>query len=160
MLTSFELEDLAYIVKNGGENLEINVPDEDGWLLLHSASYYGNLSIVSYIMNHEVNLEAVIPGVNMTALLLAAMSGFYEIVQVLLENGANVNHVDHMGRTALHLTNSGKVCEILLKNGIDYNLKDFSSVYIGETALEAAIRENKIDVISAIKSYIMDLGQG
>ncbi len=47
----------------------------------------------------------------------------YEIVRLLLENGANVNAADKFGRTALYEAASPEMIRLLLRYGADVNLK-------------------------------------
>ncbi|KAB1671266.1 hypothetical protein [Gossypium barbadense] len=58
-----------------------------------------------------------------TALHLAACEGWIEVVDLLLEKGADVNSLDHWGRTPLSDTHSfrhNEVCKILeARGGID-----------------------------------------
>src|SRR5438105_21342 len=98
MLTVLELDELSQCVEGGMEVSDLETPDEDGWCLIHSAAYYGNIKILSYIIRQNSNIEPLVPGTHMTPLLLAATSGCYEAVLLLLKRGANINSTDHMGR--------------------------------------------------------------
>ncbi len=151
MLTVAEIEEIEQSIE--GIALEnLNMPDDDGWLLIHSAAYYGNIKLLKFALENakELAVDVAIPGTQMTCLLLAATSGCYDSVKTLLEHGADINAVDHMNRTALHLTNSGKIAELLLEKNINKNIRDKGNVFSGETALDTAKREGKLAVISAI----------
>lgn len=59
-----------------------------------------------------------------------------------MKNGANVNHKDKDGKTALNISvekSFGKIIEILIQNGADTNEKYKD----GRTALEIAIGKSK-----------------
>lgn len=158
MLTTVELEELARCLETGIRIEDSSRRDEDGWCLLHSAAYYGNIRLLNYLLSHDYDLEVTIPGTHMTPLLLAATTGHSDAVLILLEHGANVNAIDHMNRTALHLTQSGKIAELLFYHGIDYTVRDKSLVSpTGETALETAAREGKLAVQSAILKFTSPL---
>jgi ankyrin repeat protein len=54
---------------------------------------------------------------NRTALMLAAQSGNYKIVERLLQFGADVNKKDNNGNTALSLTTDKNIAALLMKYG-------------------------------------------
>lgn len=65
------------------------------------------------------------------------ISGDLDIVEVLIENGADTKCRNERGNTPLHYASSAKVAKILLENGADFNATNI----FGNTALhEAAIR--------------------
>ena len=157
MLTAVELEELEQCIRSDVSVGSANICDDDGWCLLHSAAYYGNHRLLEHLFRQEPrpDLEMMLPGTRMTPLLLAATTGHYDAFMLLLEYGADVNATDHMNRTALHLTQSGRIAEALLRYGINYHVHDKSPVsHHGETALETAIREGKLAVQSAILKFI------
>lgn len=156
MLTTVELEELAQCIESDIGIGNAYACDEDGWTLMHSAAYYGNTKLLEHLLRQDPcpNLEITIPGTHMTPLLLAATTGHYDAFALLLEYGANINATDHMNRTALHLTQSGKIAELLLQRGINCHIEDKSLVtHRGETALETAMREGKLAVQSAILKF-------
>jgi ankyrin repeat protein len=74
--------------------------------------------------------------------MLATKNGHTDIVQSLLNNGANVNAIDNKGRTALILASengAAGIVQILLEKGADINAQNF----YGETALTYA--QGKLD---------------
>ena len=57
---------------------------------------------------------------------IAARFGYKEIVEALIENGADINIKGHFGYTALHEAcrkNNIDIVNILIKNGADLNIK-------------------------------------
>jgi ankyrin repeat protein len=67
-----------------------------------------------------------------TPLHCAAWKGHYEIVELLLEAGADVcaqNGNEHWGTTPLHAAahaNQAKIAELLIEHGADLNAQDLS----------------------------------
>jgi len=58
-------------------------------------------------------------------IIIATMYGYKEIVELLIDNGINVNQRNNIGRTAAYYTNKHiDILEILLKNGLDIDSKD------------------------------------
>ena len=62
-----------------------------------------------------------------TALHWASQNGDAEVVQMLIQNGCDVNSKDTYGQTALHWASENghaKVVQILIQNGCDVNSKE------------------------------------
>ncbi len=86
-----------------------------------------------------------------TALMLAAAGGHFDIVKLLLENGAKVNAETSTGWTALMLASrNGRhdTVEILIERGANVNAKDRQ----GRTALSHALGWEHKRVIQLLKS--------
>lgn len=80
------------------------------------------------------------------------------LIKSLHVKGWKVNSYDYDGRTALHLAASEghiEAVKYLLTHGADPLLKDAR----GNDALGDAIRENRKDVVTYIRSYIQELKQ-
>jgi ankyrin repeat protein len=76
-----------------------------------------------------------------TALMLAAYNGHTNIVAMLIDHGAEINHADTNNRTALMYSSSGqfpKTVKLLIDKGADVNIKD---THEGWTALMFAAAE-------------------
>lgn len=160
MLTLYEVNELAKStdqLTSPDELTQFNLRDEDGWLVLHSAAYYGNTPLLAYILHHHKDqIEATIPGTHMTPLLLASLANHYNAVALLIRHGANTNAKDTDLRNALHLTANGKIAELLAHYGTDLEAYDKNPIHSGpgETPLETAKREGKIHVQTAILEFL------
>jgi len=80
-----------------------------------------------------------------TALAIASFDGYKEIVEVLLQKGADPNVYDEMGIPPIlgaARTNRGEIIEMLIKNKANVNIKNKSGE---ETALHYAAEYNSGD---------------
>mmetsp|Transcript_9786 Transcript_9786/g.12776 ORF Transcript_9786/g.12776 Transcript_9786/m.12776 type:complete len:450 (+) Transcript_9786:147-1496(+) len=77
--------------------------NDKGWTALHYAASQDNLEAVAALIDARVNLDAATKYEKSTALHLAAVDGFIEVMKLLLLNGCNPNARNLLGRTAMHL---------------------------------------------------------
>ena len=87
-----------------------------------------------------------------TELIDAARNGQDDLISSLLDLGANVNHEDRGGRTALLFAaahGSADVVSLLIEHGADINHED----KYGETALLEAARSGSADVVSLLLEH-------
>jgi ankyrin repeat protein len=93
-----------------------------------------------------------------TSLHRAALFADKEMVELLLNHGADAMLKDHHGQTALHVAagnrNSIEVLNFLLAHGADINAKD----HHGQTALHAAAEHGKsIEVLNFLLAHGVDI---
>jgi ankyrin repeat protein len=112
-------------------NADPNLQDHSGWSALMKAVYQGNTACVEALVGQsrqEVN----------RALLVAALTGHRDIVQVLLKNGAEVDTRADDGRTPLMLAaakGDNDLVSALLAAGADPTLVDKSGATAGALAM-------------------------
>jgi Ankyrin repeats (3 copies) len=85
--------------------------------------------------------------------LAASRNGHAEVVDILLEHGANMSMVDFGGDTALLLAARGgheKIMESLLKKGADSNFAN------GESALHIAVKRQSPSMVALLLEYRAD----
>ena len=139
----------------------VDAQDNDGYTALMLAGLHGNKSIVSLLLSKEakVDIKSYIyrsnaywgnefKGAGDTALLFASAGGYPEIVELLLDYGADVNFQNKFGETALIKASTRVLIQnrkevyrryvetvrVLLNNKADAHIKD----WIGSTALGRA----------------------
>ena len=98
--------------------------DNEGWSALDWAVVGGENDVVKVLLEHGVDAEK--DGRN-KALCLAAEEGHEVTVQMLLDNGANVNAKDWLGSTALDWAAPGgheMTVRVLLQNGCNLYSRD------------------------------------
>lgn len=111
-------------------NLEPNL--ENGWTALHWAAYRGNLSAAKYLLDEGAKLEAVAPtNYNQTALNLAILGGQTEMLEFLLESGANCNYTDWLMVSVLSYAfkqRSREMVKILLEHGAVFDERENKNI--------------------------------
>ncbi|CAN0042396.1 unnamed protein product [Pylaiella littoralis] len=76
---------------------------EDGWAPLHAAARFGHASTAAALLEEGgADLDAVTGDHGSTALHVAAISGFDEVLVVLLDAGSDMERADSGGWTPLH----------------------------------------------------------
>lgn len=149
---------------------EINVSDESNERMLVQALLRGDVPKVKDIVNEKVDLESK-NTLSDPMLHIALRYGYvprssnfkvekspvereriiYDMVSILLKNGAKINSIDQHQYTPLVMAvrrgNIYKVVELLLENGAEVNLKCKS----GDTALHIAVRlQSKLETIKLL----------
>lgn len=95
---------------------------------------------------------------NMCPIHIAARFGYKEIVEALIENGADINIKGYFGYTALHEAcrkNNIDIVNILIKNGADVNIK---SGRYGFMPLYLACENNYEEIIDILIKNGANLG--
>lgn len=93
-------------------------------------------------------LEAKIPDTGL-ALINAANKGDFEVVEALLDSGADINTRDEQNQTALHQAASRghtPIVKLLLEHGADVNAKNL----FGQTPLLVPVYRESLDIAGAL----------
>ncbi|KAG8196720.1 hypothetical protein JTE90_014456, partial [Oedothorax gibbosus] len=121
------------------------------WTILHHACRGGWTDIVKRLVdNKSTNLDALTT-LGMSPMLVAAFEGHSDVVELLLEAGANVNFSDENG-TVLHYASKAGWHHIVKKitdNGTWKSLKDSRNKYLMTPLLLAAC-EGHADVVQLL----------
>lgn len=141
----------------------LEATDGDGFRAIHLA--HRSYDIMEALLSYEPkpDIDALIDdGTNRTALMEAASDGPFDVIQLLLKNGAQVNAKDEDEWTTLNFTmlrkdrfgDAAQVASYLRAHGADV---DSSSVF-GVSTLYLAIRHEKDDVASSLLDPIVEDG--
>jgi len=106
---------VAFLIQKGA-NTEMKLAN--GETALHTCAYYGQLELLSYLIDTcGANMwERIKDG--KTSLMLAVVQNYRNLVEELLNRGANVDDNDIYGTTSLILAaqrGNKEICELLLK---------------------------------------------
>ncbi|MBN3298262.1 ANR50 protein, partial [Amia calva] len=92
-----QLEAISLLLRHGADS---NAQDKEGRPPLHSAAWRGHASAAGLLIDSgAANVDQACCQQGATALCIAAQEGHTDLVEVLLEKGANPNHADRYGRT-------------------------------------------------------------
>lgn len=133
-------EATSYLLKDGNTNL-------------HIAAKNGHTEML------KVLLEKYSPSLNdfdETPLMIGALYGHSEVVELFIANGANINQRNNFGETALMMASHEghkDVVKVLLEKGGKVNLRTNS----GETAFSLASQKGHIEVMDLLKDYGADV---
>jgi ankyrin repeat protein len=104
-----------------------------------------NIEQIQRALDEGADMNTEDPHLRRSPLVLAALRGYLEIVSLLIKHGANVNHTDSTGFTALlEAARRGHtpIARLLIEGEADINYAD----RFGVTALEAAAVNGHLDV--------------
>ncbi len=94
--------------------------DRDGRTMLINAAVYGKYEVAKYLLAHNANIHAA-DGLGFTALHGAVKGKDAQMVQLLLESGADANAKNALGNTPLFVASWQRpdIIKLLLEHGAD-----------------------------------------
>ena len=137
---------------------DIEAKDDDGINALVYASTYNNEEMVKFLLekgadaNTVCEIENEHTDIASTPLMNAAYRGNTNIINMLLENGADINYTTDFGMTALMMAasfNQFEAAKVLLENNADTSITD----EYGRTALDLAKSEDYKDIVELLEKY-------
>ncbi len=141
---------------NGNPSL-IHARDDEGNTPLHLAAYSDRMDVAQFLIGKGASGDMVNEH-GYRPLHCAANRGSVLMVQLLLERYHNVTSVDKNGNSALHLTDSPDVLELLIQKGADPNTENnhgFAPLHFalskGNTQAARVLIENNADVNAAAR---------
>ena len=126
-----------------------------------TAAKAGDIDTIQEYIDKGFSVDEKSPHVGDTALLLATASGHRDIVELLLEHGANVDVQDNYGTTALMAAaNRGNrdMVELLLEHGANPNKQMIATEYTpSDTALIYAAARGQLDIVKLLLQHGADI---
>ncbi|CAI9733425.1 protein fem-1 homolog C-like [Octopus vulgaris] len=124
-----------------------------GFTALFLAVSYNNLELVQYLLQ-ECNVPVDQPVIynddaQVTPLLVAASERCKNMLQILLDYGADINVKDHLGSTALKMSVKGgnvDIVKFLIERGSDVNFADHKGV---TPLMESVFNTELVDLLSS-----------
>ncbi|CAH1396913.1 unnamed protein product [Nezara viridula] len=141
--TSGKLQALRALYHHGGADLEL--VDNRGDSLLHSAADRGHTEVVRWLLRHGVDVEVSGRG-GWRPLHRASQQGHLETVRMLLDNGACPNMMADVGGTALHRAawwDKLEVAHLLIARGANIDVADNRS----DTPLHMAAKLGHLEMV-------------
>ena len=120
---------------------------------VHSAAYGGHVRVLDYFLK-ECNIDVNLLNTNgKVPLYQATIQGHTACVQLLLRNGADVNHtVNDQGETLVHIAVKESRRQIL-RALLEHKAKPDEAMKNGKTPLMLAVEQDNVDFIPLIMSY-------
>ena len=136
------------VLLNAGANP--NIATTYGYTCLHTAvQKQCCIEVLQAIINHGVDVNATSKE-NITAVMLACKEGNNDVINVLLNAGADPNITDGDGNTCLHYAalndSSTDVLQAIISHGVDVNATNTNNV----TALMLACHKGNRDAINVL----------
>ncbi|XP_038823990.1 ankyrin repeat and SOCS box protein 2-like [Salvelinus namaycush] len=138
-----DLKALKEIVKCNPKSLF--VPNEDGWISLHEAAYYGQEECLKIILRAHPGIVNTCGTCNQTPLLLAAIFHHVNCVECLLDRGANPNIANNDGETPL-LKACGKPNAEIVDHLLKYGASVHKACVQGVTPLHEAAGHDNVEI--------------
>ena len=132
-----------YIVRMGGDT---SLRNKSGLTSLHYICMNGNMQLTVLIRDYMINVAT---STGLTLLHCAADMGHEEMVDYLVEHGAQLQPRDDEGLTPLHMAAMGGhigVVEMLIDLGAYWNVRDDE----GNSPLLLAAREGNADMVDCL----------
>lgn len=102
------------LMQNKTIRAQINARDKSGWTALHLACQYGRIAVaMSLLRLGQADIDARDEYLGWTPLHCATKGGNLQLIEYLLEEGANVFCTDKQGKTALQGTDSVAIQNLL-----------------------------------------------
>jgi ankyrin repeat protein len=154
--------DILRLLLKYGANVNAVLPYGKSGTAIQLATENRNLEMVRDLLRHKANPNAVTISLPHTALQIAAREGCKEIVELLLEYGANINSppAENFGATALQFAAIGGylgIAHLLLEKGADVNAPP--AIFDGRTELEGAAEHGRIDMVQLCVNAGADISE-
>ena len=105
--------DLASVQQELRNGVDVNEAHQYGYTALIWAAMYGHTAIVERLLQVSGINANYVNKYGRTALMSAARNGHTDTVKLLIDHGADVNHADNDGTTALDVVRTDEIKQII-----------------------------------------------
>ncbi len=144
------LDTVKRIVKEKGRLIDAH--SADGFTPLALACFFGHPEIAAHLVNQGANINlAATNQMKVAPIHAAAAARQFEIVKMLVENGADVNAKQHQGFVPLHAAaqnGDAEMAKLLLDHGADAKARSGN----GQNALDLAMLQGHAKVVELLES--------
>ena len=129
---------------------DLNVFDEEKFTPLHWTAFEGNTELTKELIENGAEIDAADGTWGSSPLLFAAQAGWKEVIQILLNAGANINFKSESGYDAIYFATEGEhtnIVKLLIECGID----------IDPTNIHYASATEQIDIIKLLLDHGVDI---
>lgn len=133
--------------------MDINERDSAGTPFLCYAARNGKFDMVQWLLENGADIDAVSSDRGYSAVMDAVWKANVQIVELLVNKGANLNFVSRDGQTALILATGSEnfqICRILAENGADPTIKD----RMGMSSIDYATLFKKEEILNLYKQRL------
>lgn len=138
----------------------VNHASATGFTPLIVATAHSRTSIVEYLLaEFKIDVDYAQPETGVTALMYAAAGGAIDIVKILVQHGANVNHLHSNEASALfEASTAGKpdVVKFLIENGAQAEIVDKDNVSALMSAASVGNSEICFALLDKVKTVLTD----
>jgi ankyrin repeat protein len=128
---------------------DVNAQDHSGYNLLQTAADNGQIQAFQMLLEHNADIH-IQNAFGETALHVAAAGKVHiDIMQVLLDHGANPNSRDNKNSTPLHLGTVEGSTRLLLQHGAIIEAED----NMGKTPLQLALENRREEIATCLKEH-------
>ena len=102
----------------------VNAQNDHGLSGLHWAAEKGYADVARVLIDAKIDIHLVTKKNGNTALITATLSGQYEIVEILIKAGSDINYKNYYGNSAILVIDKNNIPEILqllIDNGANIN---------------------------------------
>ena len=137
-------------------DIDVNCSHVLGQTPLYLAAQSDNKTFISLLLRHKAVVDRAETTKHWTPLIIACLAGFTTIAELLLENGANIEHRDHAGWTAIdHASYRGHILLAKSLSRVGANLSHKQAQELQRQLKTSSKRKLPRRTVSTAESYVV-----
>lgn len=116
-----------FLISKGAD---VNLSSEGGWKPIHAACFNESIRLTTLLVQNKADLNCCCQNIRNYAplhILISTESPPYDLIKLLIENGANLTTVNDTGATPLHLAafwGHSEVVKLLVESGAPLDVQN------------------------------------